>query len=128
RQARQPLLAVDDVARSLLLADDDRAEKVVRILGDLRPGMVRIELFEELVGEVVDELADLLLLPLVLTLVVVNRVLHSLEELAHRLRLAEDLPHCALVPLISLSSPSVSCSSARMSARISSRVRNSCGL
>ena len=35
REAGEPLLAVDDVADALLLADDDRAEEIVRIVSDL---------------------------------------------------------------------------------------------
>lgn len=128
RQAGEPLLAVHDVADTLLLADDDETEEVVRVVGDLAARVGWLVLLQELVAEVVKQLVDLLLVPLVLALVVVDRVLHALEQLADRLGLAEDLSHVAATFSRPSSSPSASRSTARISALISSRVRSGCGL
>ena len=98
RQARKSLLPIDDVARALLLAEDDRAKEVVGVVRDLGPRVGGIELLEELAGQVIDKLADLLVAPLVLTLEVVDRVLRALEHLADGLGLAEDFVHGTWLP------------------------------
>ena len=121
-QAGEPLLAIDDVVGALLLADDDGAEEVVRIILHLLPLVTGLVVLEELPAQVVKQLLDLLGLPLVLPLVVIDGVLHSLQEFADGLGFAEDFSHAVAPFVISSSSPSVSSSSARMSALISARV------
>jgi hypothetical protein len=78
REAGQALLPVHDVADALLLADDDGAEEVVRIVGHFAARVRRLVFLQELVAEVVNQFADLLFVPLVLPLVVVNRIFDTL--------------------------------------------------
>ncbi len=90
RQGRQALLAIDNEPLPVLVADDDRAEKVVAVASH-GPALVhRLVVFLEDLDEIVDELGDLLGLPLVFALVVIDRVLPSEQELAHRACLAVD--------------------------------------
>lgn len=86
REAGEPLLAVYDVADTFLLADDNGAEKIVRVVRDLAARVRGLIFLQKLVAQVVHKLANLLLLPLVFALVVINGVFHSLEQLADRLR------------------------------------------
>jgi hypothetical protein len=55
-ETRETLLTIDDIARVLLFANYDRAEKVVRISGNGVASMVRLIRLEELIAEVVYEL------------------------------------------------------------------------
>ena len=128
RETGEPLLAVHDVANTLLLADDDRSEKIVRIVGYFAARMRWIVFLQELVAEVVHELANLLFMPFVFALVVVYRVFHALEQLADGLGFAKDLSHLEPPLRMSPNSPSVSRSNAKMSAWISSSVRSGWGL
>ena len=91
RQRGQPLLAVDDELLAVLVADDDRAEEVVAVVGHGAALVAFLVALQELGGEVVDQLRDLLLLPLVLALVVVDRVLAAGKQLADGAALAVDL-------------------------------------
>jgi hypothetical protein len=92
-EAGQALLAIHDVIDGVLLADDDRAQEVVGIVCNLPPFVVGLILLQEFGTQVVDQLVELFVLPFVLALVVVNRVFHTLEQLADGLCLAQDLPH-----------------------------------
>src|SRR6266699_414570 len=122
------LLTVDDELLAVLVTDDDGTKKVMAIVLDGGALILRLVTIEELFREVVDQFGNLFALPAVLTLVIVDGELGATQESADILGKAPDLLHRASPPMISPSNPSVSFSSARMSARISSSVRSGCGL
>ncbi|OPZ47637.1 MAG: hypothetical protein BWY92_01736 [Firmicutes bacterium ADurb.BinA052] len=124
------MLPIYDVASSILVAYDYRAQEVVGVLFDSAPFMFGLIVLQELRRQVLDEFHDLLTLPLVLALVVVNRVLHSPEQLVYSPCFSLYLSHLSssTSTRIWAKSPLVSFSSASMSARISARVRRGLGL
>ena len=67
-QTREALLPVNDVIDTLLFANDDQTQKIVRVVPDAFALVTWIVLFEELTREVIDKVTDLLALPLVLEL------------------------------------------------------------
>jgi hypothetical protein len=71
-EARQALLAVDDEGFAALLGDDDGAEVVTGILGDVLAGVTGLVEVQELGRQVGDQLGDLLGLPFVFALVVLD--------------------------------------------------------
>jgi len=93
RQRGETLLAVDDVALAITFADDDRAKKIVAILLDFGSVMFRSVSIKESRPEVVEKFAHLLVLPFVFALIVINRILGSVQELADGLGFALDFFH-----------------------------------
>lgn len=91
RQRRQALLAVDEELPAVLVADDDRTQEVVPVVGDISPVVALLVALQELRGQILDQLRDLLLPPLVLALVVVDGVLAAREQFAHGAPPAVDL-------------------------------------
>src|SRR5687768_5405157 len=86
----EPLLAVDDELLAVLVADDNRTQEIVAVVG-YGASLVRFLMaLEELCREVVDQLRDLLLAPLVFALVVIDRVLPACEKLSDRPAFAID--------------------------------------
>lgn len=63
RQGREALLTVDDELLAVLVADDDRAEEVVAVVGHGATLIAFLVAVQELVGEAVEQLGDLLFLP-----------------------------------------------------------------
>src|SRR5258708_5551615 len=80
-QRREPLLPI---------ADDDRAQKIVSVVGDGAALVAFLVALKELVGKVIDQFGNLLLLPLVFALIVVNRVLVAGKELSNGTTLPVD--------------------------------------
>ena len=91
RERRQPLLAVDDELHAVLVADDDRPEEVVAVVGHIGALVARLVALQELGRQVSHQLSDLLRLPLVLALVVVDGVLPASQQFADSPSLAIDL-------------------------------------
>src|SRR5262245_57650682 len=116
RERCQSLLTIDDVVNSILVVDDDRTQEVVAVGFYLLPTVLRVIVVKESRGQVVNQFADLFGFPAVLTLVVLDGKLRGIEQLADRLRLAQDFLHGATPPTISASSPSVSDSRPMISA------------
>src|SRR5258708_40376507 len=80
-QRREPLLPIDDEFLAVLVADDDRPEKIVSVLRDGAALVAFLVALKELVSKIVDEFGDLLLLPLIFPLIVVDRILVASKEL-----------------------------------------------
>ena len=83
RKRGEPLLPIDEEPRSLDCTRDNRAQKIGAIGGNSRALIKFVIVFEEAGCQVIDQLGDVRLGPCELTLVVVESVLATSEQLAN---------------------------------------------
>src|SRR5207253_2293662 len=77
------------LANEVLLLKD-KPFSISRWGGDLAACVRGMEFLKELVAQIINQFSDLLLVPLVFTLIVINGVLYSLEQLSDCFGFTED--------------------------------------